>query len=356
MPTSFILNLNEPGKDKEDQDKLLDEEIDYLQNLHKLNYLTFSPFGTSFIQNVNLTSEKTEEEQIKEKEKESKILNIIDFDYNNYEINNDLLFNIGMGFIDMNKLQLENVTKNDINEAIKNKNNINNNIINETKESNKEINESEELNTSLMKELNEFIEENKEISFYKEIIEQFNREMIDNEKSEDINKENELLEKWKKLFEKKRKSYKKYLKEEREKKKKEEEEEKKRKEFEKNIEQERKEKIQKEKEFLLELEKIRMKGIKRFIQNKGKTYINKNNFEKKNILRDRNDHERGGSYRKRFLSSDPIGEKDYYTKRNKDINNSRNKIRLNYRNNTTEEKSDRYGYIKKNKDYFFHDL
>ena len=280
---SSVLNLNEPGKDKEDQDKLLDEEIDYLQNLHKLNYLTFSPFGTSFIPNLKINSEKKEEDQIKEKEKENKILNIINFDYNNYEINNDLLFNIGMGFIDINKLQLENVTQNDINETIRNKNNINNNIINETKESNIEINETEELNTSLMKELNEFIEENKEISFYKEIIDQFNNEMIDNEKSEDINKENELLEKWKKLFEKKKKSYKKYLKEEREKKKKEEEEEKKRKDMEKNIEQKRKEKIQKEKEFLQELEKIRMKGIKRFIQNKEKTYINKNKFEKKII-------------------------------------------------------------------------
>ena len=85
-----------------------------------------------------------------------------------------------MGFIDINKLQLENVTQNDINETIRNKNNINNNIINETNENNIEINESEELNTSLMKELNEFIEENKEISFYKEIIDQFNNEMIDN--------------------------------------------------------------------------------------------------------------------------------------------------------------------------------
>jgi len=126
--------------------------------------------------------------------------------------------------------------------------------------------------------------------------------------------------------------------------------------MEKNIEQERKEKIQKEKEFLQELEKIRMKGIKRFIQNKEKTYINKNKFEKKNNIRDKNDQKRGGSYRKRFLSSDPIGENEYYTKRNKDINYSRNKIGLSYKNNTTEEKSDRYGYIKKNKDYFFHDL
>ena len=355
---SSVLNLNEPGKDKEDQDKLLDEEIDYLQNLHKLNYLTYSPFGTSFIPNLKINSEKKEEEQIKEKEKENKILNIINFDYNNYEINNDLLFNISMGFIDINKLQLENVILNDINEKVKNKNNINNNIINETKESNKEINESEELNTSLMKEINEFIEENKEVSYYKEIIDQFNKEFIDNEKSEDINKENDLLEKWKKLFEQKRKNYEEYLKEEQEKKKKEEEEEEKRKEMEKLIEQEKKEKIQREKEFLQELEKIRMKGIRKVIQKREreKTYLNKNYFEKRNTLKDKNDYNEG-TYRKRFLSSDPLGENDYYTKRNRDVNNSRNKIGLSYKNNTTEEKNDRYGYMRrKNNDYFFHDI
>ena len=209
-----------------------------------------------------------------------------------------------------------------------------------------------------MKEINEFIEENKEVSYYKEIIDQFNKEFIDNEKSEDINKENDLLEKWKKLFEQKRKNYEEYLKEEQEKKKKEEEEEEKRKEMEKLIEQEKKEKIQREKEFLQELEKIRMKGIRKVIQKREreKNYLNKNYFEKRNTLKDKNDYNEG-TYRKRFLSSDPLGENDYYTKRNRDVNNSRNKIGLSYKNNTTEEKNDRYGYMRrKNNDYFFHDI
>ena len=52
---------------------------------------------------------ETEEEL---NEKENKILNIIDFDYNNYEINNDLLFNICQGFIDINKLKEENLSLN----------------------------------------------------------------------------------------------------------------------------------------------------------------------------------------------------------------------------------------------------
>ena len=114
---SILMNGNEIGKDKEDQEKLFEEEIDHLRNLHRLNYLTFSPFGLSFFPNLNSIIDKNEdknpinnqenEEEINEKEK--KILNILDFDYNNYEINNDLLFNVSMGFIDINKLKHENV-------------------------------------------------------------------------------------------------------------------------------------------------------------------------------------------------------------------------------------------------------
>ena len=239
---SFVLNLNDQGKEKEDQDKLNEEEIDYLQNIHKLNYLTFSPFGTSFFPNLSLNKktekkkEKKDEDIIKQKEKENKVLNIIDFDYNNYEINNDLLFNICMGFIDMNKLRLENVISNEtILKKQKNKklllqhlskDNYNDDIIQEKSdyESNKEISETEELKKSLMKQINKFIEENKGKSYYKDIINQVNKELNETKKSKDVNKENELLKKWKKKFEGKQ-SYKKYLKEEKEKKKKKEEEE-----------------------------------------------------------------------------------------------------------------------------------
>ena len=110
---SILITDNELGKDKEDQEKLFEEEIDHLRNLHRLNYLTFSPFGISFFPDINSITQKNEENTYKDTEetmeKENKILNIIDFDYNNYEINNDLLFNISMGFIDINKLKHDNV-------------------------------------------------------------------------------------------------------------------------------------------------------------------------------------------------------------------------------------------------------
>ena len=40
------------------------------------------------------------------KEKEEKILNMIDFKYDNFEITNDLLLNICQGFVDINILKL----------------------------------------------------------------------------------------------------------------------------------------------------------------------------------------------------------------------------------------------------------
>lgn len=112
---SILINDNETGKEKEDQEKIFEDEIDHLRNLHRLNYLTFSPFGISFFPNLNSITHQDEEKnknnynEEEKIEKENKILNILDFDYNNYEINNDLLFNISMGFIDIDKLKHENV-------------------------------------------------------------------------------------------------------------------------------------------------------------------------------------------------------------------------------------------------------
>ena len=220
---SIILNTKEKGKEKVDQEKLSEEEIDYLQNLHKINYLTFSPFGTSFYPNlINNKKENVNESQ------ENKILDILDFDYNNFEINNDLLFNINMGFIDINKLEIDKVVINDNNSQSQSKNknakknslhNLteekinNNNIIPEHKESEneEEKTESEILNTSLLKELNDFIESNKDIFYYKTIFEEFDKEINDEEKAKDISKKNESLEKWKKIFDEKKEAYKRYL-------------------------------------------------------------------------------------------------------------------------------------------------
>ena len=369
---SFVLNLNDQGKEKEkeDQDKLNEEEIDYLQNIHKLNYLTFSPFGTSFFPNLSLNKktekekEKKDEDIIKQKEKENKVLNIIDFDYNNYEINNDLLFNICMGFIDMNKLRLENVISNEtILKKQKNKklllqhlskDNYNDDIIQEKSdyESNKEISETEEIKKSLMKQINKFIEENKGKSYYKEIIREINKELNDIKKSEDVNKENDFLKKWKKKFESKKQNYRKYLKEEKQKKKKKEEEEKIKKKVKEIQEKERIEKIKKEEEIFRELEKIRMKRIKKTDKKKR---FNKNILNIRN--NDNNTFNKGETYRTRFLSSEPLRDNGFHTIRNKDVKNTRNKIGLTYKSNKSTENNDRYTYMKKNNyDYFFQDL
>ena len=56
--------------------------------------------------NENIELNQKEEE----KENEKKILKMINFSYDNYEINNDLLFNICQGFIDINKLKEENLS------------------------------------------------------------------------------------------------------------------------------------------------------------------------------------------------------------------------------------------------------
>ena len=356
---SLGINLNEKGK--EDQEKLSEEEIDYLHNINKLNYLAFSPFGTSFFPDLNSIN-KTEE---KNDQKEKEILNIIDFDYNNYEINNDLLFNIGMGFIDINKLQLENVITSDKKAKLKNKktkknlienitsNENNNSIIQEKKENedNNEISDSKELNTTLMEEINGFIENNKNISFYKDIFKEFNKELSDLEKSEDIDKENEALEKWKIKFEKKKKSYKLYLIKEEEKKKKEKEEEKIRKETEMKLEKERLEKINKEKELFKELEQIRIKSLRKMKNKKEFTYFNKN-YIKRNLLTEKGKNKNNTinndkTYRDRAVSSDPLREKDFYSKINND------KIRINNKKHFSLEKEERCSYLRRKNNYYF---
>ena len=61
---SILITDNELNKDKEDQEKLFEEEIDHLRNLHRLNYLTFSPFGISYFPNLNSIVQKNDEQTI----------------------------------------------------------------------------------------------------------------------------------------------------------------------------------------------------------------------------------------------------------------------------------------------------
>jgi hypothetical protein len=247
---SFLINDNEVGKDKE-QEKIYEETIDHLQNLHKMNYLTFSPFGMSFCPDLNSIKRKNSNNEYDREEtieKENKILNIIDFNYNNYEINNDLLFNISMGFIDMNKLKLENVDKPKNNDNLKQDKSI----------SNKDL--EVELKTDLMNKLEKFVKAHEKIEFFSSCIHQFHKDLNELKNMNENSEKNKILFKWEKILTEKNKLYQKDLAEQKEK-----EREKKRKEekLQKEMEEQRLIKIQKEKKFEAELEKIRKKASKK---------------------------------------------------------------------------------------------
>jgi len=125
-------NNSKNNNQKEDNgEKEINEEIDYLKELYRLNYLTFSPMATEYfdkisnlsnsssnknpkinIPNINESNNFNIFNEIEKKtsvNKEEKLLKILNFDYNCFEINNDLLFNICQGFIDTEKLKESNI-------------------------------------------------------------------------------------------------------------------------------------------------------------------------------------------------------------------------------------------------------
>ena len=85
----IVNNQKEEKKKEDDQDKLIEEENEFLRSLHKINYLTFSPFGLSFFEDNGKDKSNVNEDLAKEKEE--KILHMIDFNYDNFEVTNDLL-------------------------------------------------------------------------------------------------------------------------------------------------------------------------------------------------------------------------------------------------------------------------
>ena len=249
-------------QNKEDTEKLSEEEINHLKTVHRLNYLTFSPFGTSFFPNLNAISNDNENDKneinlnnnvIPEEEveknyknnnvgKENKILDVLDFDYNNYEITNDLLFNISMGFIDIDKLKHENaVTKENFvprSERMNSMKEINKKNIKERKDSTEnyemeEIKEKKEkresshdveLKKDLMKKLINFVKENEDKEFYSNSINTFYKDLNSLSNNSKNSEKNKLLMKWDKIFTTKINQYDLYLLEQKEKEKKMEEE------------------------------------------------------------------------------------------------------------------------------------
>jgi len=259
-----IVNNQKDEKKKEDeQDKLIEEENEFLRNLHRINYLTFSPFGLSFFDDNNKDNQNLSEDYLKEKEE--KILHMIDFDYNNFEVTNDLLLYICQGFVDINKLKEENLTSNKsiTNSIINNKINTNNQLVNdvgnipirEKKESEKEEDEISD------DELNETVNKKRKIDFYKSIIKKYDNDLENLTKNDKKN----FVKKWKAKFKEKEKEYEEHLKKIIEEEEKRKLEEKKLREIErrkekKKLEQERSQ-IQLKKGLELILQKAQKKGM-----------------------------------------------------------------------------------------------
>ena len=185
-------NNNNKSTQKEDAaDKELLEEYTYLKELYRLNYLTFSTFALEYFEqinepknnnnnknnnpndSINITNDSNnndnnnkesnnnvlnmnnkndnEEANDEQKEKENKLLKLLNFDYNSFELNNDLLFNISQGFIDISKLKESNLKITD-----KNKDNKENSD-NEENENEFELYEyDEELNQELIDKTKKF--------------------------------------------------------------------------------------------------------------------------------------------------------------------------------------------------------
>lgn len=109
-------NDKDGGSKEEEGEKLAEQENEFLRELHRINYLTFSPFALSFFdkfgENTENGSSNTARNTETERENEEKMLKMLNFKYDSFDINNDLLFNICQGFIDMNKLKEENLSSN----------------------------------------------------------------------------------------------------------------------------------------------------------------------------------------------------------------------------------------------------
>ena len=289
-----IVNNQKDEKKKEDeQDKLIEEENEFLRSLHRINYLTFSPFGLSFFDDNNKDNQSINEEYYKEREE--KILNMIDFDYNNFEVTNDLLLNICQGFVDINKLKEENLisnkeTNNSNTKSNNNKSNINSYTIPTILKNNvgnisiKEKVEPEKDEDELLEE--EFyndLNDKRKIDFFNDIIKKYEEEMSTLSK---IEKRNNII-KWKDILKDKEKEYNEYLKIQKEEEKKKKEEEKKLKDIERKKEEEMKLKIKNQDELRKGLEEIVQKARKKGIFSKWssnstkkiKKKPNKNRFE-----------------------------------------------------------------------------
>jgi hypothetical protein len=262
-------NINDKKKEDEKEKELIKEENEFLRSLHRINYLTFSPFSLSFFDDNFKDNSNMGEEYYKEREE--KILNMINFDYNKFEVTNDLLLNICQGFIDINKLKEENLEVNRAQDLQSSNSVFSTTNINST---NATTNYKPDISTTAIRERDEpekdedelseedfyeNINKKRKIDFFKDLIKKYDDETSKMTRSE----KRENIKKWKDLLDDKEKEYTEHQKKVKEEEKKKKEEEKKNKEIEKKKELERKEKMKKEEELKKGLEEIMKKAKKK---------------------------------------------------------------------------------------------
>ena len=275
---TIVNNQKEEKKKEDEQDKLIEEENEFLRSLHKINYLTFSPFGLSFFEDNGKDKSTMNEDLLKERE--DKILHMIDFNYDSFEVTNDLLLNICQGFVDINKLKEENLLKNKEKEKEKQKEKINNNKNNKKDEklvSKTKNDEKNALNKNEVLFLEE-IESKQNIDFYKDFITPCVTKF---KEAKDKNERKNLMDGWKPLIQAMDKEYQAYLKAIEEKEKKEMEEQIRLKELEKKKQKEKEEEEKNNEKFFKALQEIIKKSKKKSKRSKSQDHDEKNNKQKK---------------------------------------------------------------------------
>ena len=217
-PKAESLLIMEDGnlKEKQEPEKLNENETEFLQKINKLNYLTFSPFGESFFPHKfkkQKEKEKNTNGNLEKNKKEEKMINILDFDYENYLLNNDLLFNISMGYIDIKKLKKENIVSNDFLTNKKEKINQEEKktrIMAKIKQENPnkpEFKYEVPFKQNLYDRLQNFAYRYKNEEFFTKTISEFNNDMSVITELEKNSEKNHLLLKWESEFKEKQIEY-----------------------------------------------------------------------------------------------------------------------------------------------------
>ena len=323
-PKAESLLIMEDGnlKEKQEPEKLNEEETEFLQKINKLNYLTFSPFGESFFphkfneKNIKEKNNKDNSNNNLEKnKKEEKMLDILDFDYEHYLLNNDLLFNISMGYIDITKLKKENIVSNDY--LINKKEKINQEekkmrIMAKIKEENPTKSEFKcevPFKQNLYERLQNFAYRYRNEEFFMKMISEFNNEMSIITKLEKNSEKNRLLLKWESEFKDKQIKYN-FL-------------------MQKKERMEKKEiKLQKEKEQELYLEQKKMDEQQKILEselNKLRNKVKKRNSLNSNQRQGIKSIESSSSYTNKYNSVNNTEKNAKHKKKLRTVSSQRNK-------------------------------